>query len=387
MATTVDLTRTTRDTLTSLRSAIDQAAVASNRISTGKRVNDPSDDPASYFTSQKLSTQAQELDRTLEQVGQAVQVVKAADDGLTSIGKLLENANAMIVQAGASGSAFSRAEFAKNYNSLLSQIEDLAKDSGYRGKNLLLGEGHDLKLYFGAQASEAVTIQASDLTDLAKTLGLPRVEEGRIATLQTKLESGGSPLGPNDSAAAAAGVFAAGDTIAITRAGDGKVLTSARITADTKLSDLASALTDLDAGVRATIGEDGVFRIESVTGATVSGGSAGGPLENAALDATPSAWFDATATTAQEAQMKAAREQLRLQSVSFGTNLTMLQNRERFMKEFSGTLTTGSESVVAADLNEEGAKLLALQVRQQFSSNAMSFATEADQGVLRLLGG
>ncbi len=79
--------------------------------------------------------------------------------------------------------------------------------------------------------------------------------------------------------------------------------------------------------------------------------------------------------------MKAAREQLRLQSVSFGTNLTMLQNRERFMKEFSGTLTTGSESVVAADLNEEGAKLLALQVRQQFSSNAMSFATEAETRV------
>ncbi len=82
--------------------------------------------------------------------------------------------------------------------------------------------GHVLKLYFGAQASEAVTIQASDLTDIEKTLGLPRIEEGRIATLQTKLESGGTPLGPNDKAAAAGGVFSIGDTISITRVSDGR---------------------------------------------------------------------------------------------------------------------------------------------------------------------
>ncbi len=386
MATTVDLTRATRDTLTSLRSAIDQAAIAGERISTGKRVNDPLDDPASYFTSQKLSNQAAELDRTLEQVGQAVQVVRAADDGLTSMTKLMDTARAKITQAGSSANAFDRAEFAKSYNDLLSQMEAIAGDSGYRGKNLLLGTGHDLKLYFGAQASEAITIQASDLTDLAKTLGLPRVAEGKVATLEAKMQNGATLLGPTSKASDAAGVFSVGDTIQITRASDGKVLAGVTITAETRLSELANALGNTDAGVRASIGEDGVFRLEAATGVTVTGGTVGGPFENATVAGEPSGWYDADAATADDEKMTGAREKLRLQSVSFGTNLTVLQNRERFMKEFSGTLATGSEQIVAADLDEEGAKLLALQIRQQFSSSAMSFANEADQGVLRLLG-
>ncbi|MBA4222747.1 MAG: hypothetical protein C0458_18620, partial [Methylobacterium sp.] len=49
-------------------------------------------------------------------------------------------------------------------------------------------------------------------------------------------------------------------------------------------------------------------------------------------------------------------------------------------------LTTGADSLVNADLNQEAASLLALQTRQQLSQQALSLANQADQGVLRLLG-
>ena len=47
-------------------------------------------------------------------------------------------------------------------------------------------------------------------------------------------------------------------------------------------------------------------------------------------------------------------------------------------------LNAASDSLTAADTNEEGANLLALQTRQQLSSTALSFASQSDQSVLRL---
>ena len=74
-------------------------------------------------------------------------------------------------------------------------------------------------------------------------------------------------------------------------------------------------------------------------------------------------------------------------AASIGSNLTMLQNRASFMKTFSSTLQSSSSALLAADLNEEGARLLALQTRQQLATSSMSITRSADDGVLRLLGG
>jgi flagellin len=71
---------------------------------------------------------------------------------------------------------------------------------------------------------------------------------------------------------------------------------------------------------------------------------------------------------------------------NFGINLTILQNRQQFAKDTILTLNVGADSLVLADQNEEGAKLLSLQTRQQLSTQALSLANQADQGVLRLFG-
>ncbi len=69
---------------------------------------------------------------------------------------------------------------------------------------------------------------------------------------------------------------------------------------------------------------------------------------------------------------------------NFGINLTILQNRQQFTKDSVLTLNLGADGLVLSDQNEEGAKLLALQTRQQLSTQALSLANQADQAVLRL---
>ena len=71
--------------------------------------------------------------------------------------------------------------------------------------------------------------------------------------------------------------------------------------------------------------------------------------------------------------------QLRSQASAFGSNLSIVQNRQEFTKSMINTLQTGSDNLVLADGNEEAANLLALQTRQQLSTTALSLASQADQ--------
>src|SRR5262249_23401834 len=79
-----------------------------------------------------------------------------------------------------------------------------------------------------------------------------------------------------------------------------------------------------------------------------------------------------------------ALTQLRSQSSAFGSNLSIVQNRQEFTKAMINTLQVGADTLVLADSNEEAANLLALQTRQQLSTTALSLASQADQAVMRL---
>lgn len=75
---------------------------------------------------------------------------------------------------------------------------------------------------------------------------------------------------------------------------------------------------------------------------------------------------------------------LRTFSSTLANSLAVIQTREDFTKDMVATLTEGSDKLTVADQNEEGAKLLALQTRQQLGVTALSMAAQAQQSVLRL---
>ena len=72
------------------------------------------------------------------------------------------------------------------------------------------------------------------------------------------------------------------------------------------------------------------------------------------------------------------------QASAFGSNLSVVQNRQTFTNNMVNTLQTGADGLTLADGNLEGANMLALQTRQQLSIQALSLASQANQAVLRL---
>jgi flagellin-like hook-associated protein FlgL len=85
-------------------------------------------------------------------------------------------------------------------------------------------------------------------------------------------------------------------------------------------------------------------------------------------------------------QLHTALGEVASQASDFGSNLTIVQNRQDFTTNMINTLKTGSDGLTLADTNEEGANMLALQTRQQLSITALSLASQAQQSVLKLFG-
>ncbi|MFT6659579.1 MAG: flagellin-like hook-associated protein FlgL, partial [Maritalea sp.] len=137
MAEMIQLSSAVRQNLLSLQNTADMMSKTQNRLATGLKVNSALDNPGSFFTASSLNNRASDLGGLLEDMGQAVQTLKAADEGIQSITKLVEAAKGKANQALQSSSTADRRKFAGEYNELLSQIETLAKDAGYSGKNLL----------------------------------------------------------------------------------------------------------------------------------------------------------------------------------------------------------------------------------------------------------
>ena len=82
--------------------------------------------------------------------------------------------------------------------------------------------------------------------------------------------------------------------------------------------------------------------------------------------------------------LDAALSTLRTQAQNLGTNVAVLQTRLDFTESYVNTLEIGAAKLTLADLNEEGANLLALQTRQQLGIQALAFAGQAEQSILAL---
>ncbi|MES0882650.1 flagellin [Roseibium sp. SCP14] len=168
----ITLSAAVRQNLLTLQSTADMMSGVQNKLATGLKVNSALDNPNSFFTASGLNSRASDLGNLLDDMGQSLQTIKAADKGIETITDLVETAKAKANQALQTQSQYERKTFAEQYNDLLEQIEDVAKDSSYKGKNLLAGDGNDLTTIFNEDATSKLTIEAVDYTETALSTGL-----------------------------------------------------------------------------------------------------------------------------------------------------------------------------------------------------------------------
>jgi len=93
------LSASVRQNLLSLQSTADLLATTQERLSTGKKVNTALDNPTNFFTAQGLDNRASDISNLLDGINNGVQVLQAANTGITSLQKLIDSAKSIATQA------------------------------------------------------------------------------------------------------------------------------------------------------------------------------------------------------------------------------------------------------------------------------------------------
>ncbi|TXN61469.1 flagellin, partial [Methylobacterium sp. WL6] len=371
----VSLTAATRQNLLSLQDTASLSSTTQNRLSTGKKVSSALDNPVNFFTAQSLSNRSSDLGTLLDSISNGVQTIQAANTGLTSIQKLVDSAKSTANQAlatqittsGTAGTGFSATTGSVNLlvNGTAVPVSLTASDTI---------DTAITKLNTAVSAQGAGNAFTKDATGTKLVVNATADIEFSAPADQTALgfASGAANAGPLYTASAAGqssnltvtgvkeraslskqynSLLTQIDQLAKDSSFNGtNLLSSSAASNKLHISFNEKDTSNLDVqGVDATSGGLNLTAITGNSGSTADG--KGSFLLDASVTATLSSLTSASTT-------------LRSQASTFGSNLSVVQNRQDFTKNLQNVLDTGASKLTDADLNEEAANSQALSTRQ-----------------------
>jgi flagellin-like hook-associated protein FlgL len=390
----VSLSAAVRGSLLSLQNTTDLINRTQSRLSTGLKVSSAVDDPVAFFQAKTLTDRAFDFTEKKDGIDQGVSTVSAAIDGLDAVESLVRQLKGLAQSLkSASGSTFT--DYISQFNDLRAQIDLLTADATYQGTNLINGTGQTLSTEFSDISTSKLDVSSVDVT----STGLALSDVTATSTASGTLEF-------NNAAAAAVSVTTASSatSVSLTFVGDTAVtLTTSSGTQTFTYGTISVSIGNLTAGASdITLSGGSTYTLQlsvGTAGSSVGDVSVSGTTINYVLVTTGSTNTASIAAVDKKtyveegnstsvdrviSDLSSALTTLRSTASSLGSNVALLQTRLDFTQTYVNTLEEGGSKLTLADINEEGANLLALQTRQQLGIQSLSFAGQAEQSVLGL---
>lgn len=133
------------------------------KLSTGKRVNSALDDPINFFAAQGHTQRAGDLRMRKDEMSEAIQTIKAADNGIEAVTDMIAAAKSLAQSALANSNTAERNTLATQFNEVMGQIADVVDDSNYKGINLL-NDADTLTVTFDESGDSTLDVVAVDGT-------------------------------------------------------------------------------------------------------------------------------------------------------------------------------------------------------------------------------
>jgi len=159
----ITLTSGMRQNLFSLQQTSTAMETTQTRLSTGKKVNSALDDPINFFAAQGHTQRANDLSMRKDEMSEAIQTIKAADNGISAITDMIASAKSLAQSAMATNDTTERATLAGQYDEMMTQISELRSDSGYKGTNLL-DASQSITVSFDESGDSTLTVTGKDGT-------------------------------------------------------------------------------------------------------------------------------------------------------------------------------------------------------------------------------
>jgi flagellin-like hook-associated protein FlgL len=388
------LSASVRQNLLSLQSTADLLATTQNRLATGKKVNTALDNPTNFFTAQGLDNRANDISNLLDGIGNGVQVLQAANTGLTSLQKLVDTAKSIanqVLQTTVGYGTRSTAVSAANAGAV---DTNLLGGAGIASADTLLiastGGGTATSITFGAGAGQVSTLVQLNAALAANNLQASIDNSTGKISITTTNDAASSTIGAITGTAAGAGkAFNAVTPSAPIADPASQAIRSnlvsqynnilAQITTTAQDSSF-NGINLLNGDVlKLTFNETGKSTL-SITGVTYNATGLGLSTLVSGAD-----FLDNISANKALTALSAASTTLRTEASTLGSNLSIVQIRQDFSKNLINVLQTGSSNLTLADTNEEAANSQALSTRQSIAVSALALSNQAQQSVLQLL--
>jgi flagellin len=381
------LSAAVRQNLLSLQSTAQLLSTTQNRLATGNKVNSALDNPTNFFTASGLNNRASDINNLLDSIGNGVQVLQAANTGITSLQKLVDTAKSIANQVLQAPTGYTTK----------SSTTSSALPAGSTSANLVDG----------------VAIKSGETIAIAATTGVPAFSitltgSESLAQLNTSLASSNLTASlnstnqlvittTNDAASSTIGA------VTLTAAGTATFSVAAAPVADPVSQATRASLvgqynniitqittTSQDSsfnGINLLNGDNLKLTFDetakstlNITGVTYNAGGLGLASLTVGTD-----FLDNNSANAALATLGTASTTLRTEASALGSNLSVVQLRQDFNKNLINVLQTGASNLTLADANEEAANSQALSTRQSIAVSALALANTSQQSVLQLL--
>ena len=403
----ISLTASMRTNLLSLQNTQSLMDMTQERLSTGLKVNSAIDNAASYYTAQSLNNRANDLNALLDSMGQGIQTIQAANEGIEAITDFVEQAKAI---ANSARDVASKTDI-KGLQAKFSDVGVPTTPKTATGTSLEFevtrtdGTALDKSLKDAVNKVNA-ELEAADLQ--AKSL------DDYVAQVKKAIEAGGTEFAKivdikvDDKTGKITFTAKAGYSIKATGAGDlaglGKdpaagtptndVTSTVAVNTDRQKYALQfnEILTQID-NLAKDAGYKGINLLQMNTLTVIFNEDRSSQIEVKGTDASSvglmldeavNNWQTNEDIETSIRQTEEAISSLRIMASDYGNYYSIVQNRQSFTKSLVNVLTEGADNLTLADMNEESANMLALQTRQQLAINSLSLASQAAQGVLQL---
>ncbi|MGE0255740.1 MAG: flagellin [Alphaproteobacteria bacterium] len=164
MTSDITLNPAVRSQLLALRHTAQLIAGAETRLTTGRRINGPADNPGAWMQARELTARAETQSSVRDEIDQARTALVAALDGVAAVQTLVEQMKSLALQAKASGSGSERAALATQFNDLRTQIDALLNDATYNGTTVVGDGAGSITIRISDDGSKTHTVQGVDLT-------------------------------------------------------------------------------------------------------------------------------------------------------------------------------------------------------------------------------
>ena len=404
----ISLTASMRTNLLSLQNTQSLMDTTQERLSTGLKVNSAIDNASSYYTAQSLNNRASDLSALLDSMGQGIQTIQAANEGIEAITEFVEQAKAI---ANSARDAASKTDV-KTLSSKFSGTDGVTSDDTAltlavkkADGTALAGTGDEKKISDAITAVNAklnaTELRGKNAAEL-KTAIETALKEDAAGVLKNVMEFSVTADGKVSVTAKA------GYQVSLTGAGDfagqgdkdkdGSVTNISTSTVDVntdreKYAEQFNEIMKQIDNLAKDSGYKGINLLQMNTLTVIFNEDRSSQIEVKGVDASSTglkisnpvdSWQTDEDINKSITEAENAISELRIMASDYGNYYSIVQNRQDFTKNLINVLTEGADNLTLADMNEESANMLALQTRQQLAINSLSLASQAAQGVLQL---